>query len=99
MKDDLSQELHGNMVFSVYIYKCYKYNTTLLEKKSKMIFSRKNTLKDALSSLRQYLAIESPLKMMKNAFYFILKALFFLQIFKFLSWLFGHVAKRLDKKD
>ena len=29
--------------------------------------------------------IESPLKMMKNAFYFILKALFFLKIFKFLS--------------
>ena len=36
---------------------------------------------------------------MKNAFYFILKALFVLKIFKFLSWLFGHVAKRLDKKD
>ena len=29
--------------------------------------------------------IESPLKMMKNAFYFILKALFVLKIFKFLS--------------
>ena len=28
--------------------------------------------------------IESPLKMMKNAFYFILKALFVLKIFKFL---------------
>ena len=32
--------------------------------------------------------IESPLKMMKNAFYFILKALFVLKIFKFLSSLF-----------
>ena len=29
--------------------------------------------------------IESPLKMMKNAFYFILKALFILKMFKFLS--------------
>ena len=28
---------------------------------------------------------------MKNAFYFILKALFILKIFKFLSCLFGHV--------
>ena len=28
---------------------------------------------------------ESPLKMMKNAFYFILRALFVLKIFKFLS--------------
>ena len=36
---------------------------------------------------------ESPLKMMKNAFYFILKALFVLEIFKFLSWRFGHVEK------
>ena len=35
----------------------------------------------------------SPSKMMKNALYFILKALFVLKIFKFLSWLFGHVGK------
>ena len=32
--------------------------------------------------------------MMKNAFYFTLRALFVLKIFTF----FGHVAKRLDKK-
>ena len=32
--------------------------------------------------------IENRLKMMKNAFYFILKVLFFLKIFKSLSWLF-----------
>ena len=37
---------------------------------------------------------ESPLKMMQNAFYFILKALFVLKIFKLLSRLFGHVEKR-----
>ena len=36
---------------------------------------------------------ESPLKMMKNAFYLILKALFVLKIFKFLSKTFGHVGK------
>ena len=36
--------------------------------------------------------------MMKNAFYFILKALFVLDIFTFLFWLFGYVEKRLDKK-
>ena len=45
------------------------------------------------------LATENPLKMMKNAFYFTLKALFILNIFKCLSWLFGHVEKRLDQKD
>ena len=37
--------------------------------------------------------------MMKNAFYFISKALFVLKIFKFFSLFFGHVAKRFDKKD
>ena len=36
---------------------------------------------------------------MKNAFYFVLKALFVIKICKFLSWLFGHVEKRLDEKD
>ena len=36
---------------------------------------------------------DSPSKMMKNAFYFILKALFDLKIFKFLSGHFGHTEK------
>ena len=34
-----------------------------------------------------------PSKVMKNAFYFILKALFVLKIYKFLSLLFCHVEK------
>ena len=42
-------------------------------------------LKGALSSLRQFLATESSSKMMANAFYFTLKVLFVLKIFKFLS--------------
>ena len=42
------------------------------------------------------MANESPLKMMKKAFYFTLKAHFFLKIFKFLSEFFGHIQKRLD---
>ena len=45
-----------------------------------------------------FLATESPLKLMKNAFCFTSKALFVLKIFK-LFLLFGHVAKRLDQKD
>ena len=44
----------------------------------------------------QLLITESSLKMVENAFYFTLKALFAFKIFKFLSWLFGHVEKRLD---
>ena len=43
------------------------------------------------SGLRQFLTTKSPLKMMKNAFYSTLKALFVLKIFKFLSWVFGYV--------
>ena len=35
---------------------------------------------------------------MKNAFYFMLKPLFVLEIFKFLFWCFGYVEKRLQKK-
>ena len=42
-------------------------------------------VKGALSGLRQFLTNESPLKMMKNAIYFTLKALFVLKMFKFLS--------------
>ena len=41
-------------------------------------------LKGTLSSMRQFLTTENPLKMMKNI-YFKLKALFVLEIFTFLS--------------
>ena len=41
--------------------------------------------------------IESPIKMMKNAFHFILNAIFVLKIFKFLSH-FGEVGKSLIRK-
>ena len=55
----------------------------------KQLFSRTPLvllfLKTALSGVRPFLATESPLKLMKNAFYFILKAFFFLKIFKLLS--------------
>ena len=51
----------------------------------------------ALSGLRKLLAIESSLKVLKNVFN--TKALYVLKIFRFLSWIFGHVEKRLDHKD
>ena len=52
---------------------------SLISGLSKLVF------KGALSSLRRFLLTENPLKMMKNAFYFILKAFLVLKIFKFLS--------------
>ena len=42
-------------------------------------------LKGALSGLKQFLATENLLKMIKNAFYFTSKARFIVKIFKFLS--------------
>ena len=53
-------------------------------------------IKGALSGLREFLANERALKVMRNVFYFTLKAHFVLKIFKFLSRIFGHVEKRLD---
>ena len=46
------------------------------------IFSQ---FKGALSILRQFLATESALKMMKNTFYFFLKPFVVLKVFKYLS--------------
>ena len=40
----------------------------------------------------------SPLKVTTNDFYFMIKTIFVLEIFAFLSWLFGYVEKRLEKK-
>ena len=57
-----------------------------------------DNIKGLLLGLRQFLANENSLKMMRNAFYFMLKALFVLKIFTILSWRFGYVEKRLDKK-
>ena len=41
------------------------------------------------------MATENPLKMTKNAFYFTLKPLFILKVFKVLPWLFGHAENQL----
>ena len=63
-------------------------NSTILMRKIWMITKHFGNIKGALSGLRQFLETESPLKMMKNAFYLTSKVLFVLKIFNFLSWLF-----------
>ena len=60
-------------------------------------------LKDGLSSSKKvvfscFSERSQMMKMMKNPFYFMLKALFALEIFTFLVRLFGWVEKWLDKK-
>ena len=55
-------------------------------------------VKGALSGLRQFSATESPLKMMKNAFYFSSKFFSFSRYLTFYLDFFGPVAKQLDQK-
>ena len=58
-----------------------------------------NLIKGTPLGLRQFLVAVTPLKIMKNAFYSMLKFfILLLKIFKFLSWHFGLVGKWLDKK-
>ena len=55
-------------------------------------FCKKGAFKGALLGLRQFFTTESPLKMMKNAFYFILKAFFLL--FQTFVLIFSSCRKR-----
>ena len=56
-------------------------------------------LKGELLGLGQFLATKSLLKMMKNDFYFTLKALFVLKILNFFHLVFWSCKKRLHSKD
>ena len=56
-------------------------------------YFEKKMHKGALPGLRQFLATENPLKPI--SIFFTLKTLFVLNIFKFLSWLFGHAEKKV----
>ena len=49
--------------------------------------------KDAMWRLRWFSTTKSPLKLMRNLFFFTVKALFVFKIFKFLSWLFKSCIK------
>ena len=55
-------------------------------------------MKGPLADVRKFHTTRSPLKIMKDDFCFMLKALFVLEIFMFMSWLFDYVEKRLNKK-
>ena len=61
-------------------------------------WSKRCSIKFYLLKQLKLLATESLLKMMRNIFYFTLKALFVLKVFKFLSWHFWLCKKRLGKK-
>ena len=60
---------------------------------------KKTNLKILSQVPKKLLTTESLLEVIENSFYFLLKALFVLQEFKFLSCLFGHEGKWFHKKD
>ena len=77
--NSLSKErcFHGNKYLDLH-WDLWQFS--LQRKKPEICYiCEQGILKGALSGLRQYLANESSLKMMKNAFYFTLKALFVLK--------------------
>ena len=85
--------------------KIFNIITQLNEYDSFSSFFTQNIYNDFLSCVMLHLLYlrQKTLKpdfhppMIENVFYFTLKALFILKIFKFLSWVFGHVEKkRLD---
>ena len=81
------------------LYKSQVYKILVIGIVIWMFFHHKyHYFKGTLSGLRQFLSTESPLKMMKNGFYFALKAFFVLKIFEFLSWLFCHIEKKASLK-
>ena len=73
-----------------------QFSTTIEIKWTKIHFYNLTSLKSGSQLPKKNCFIcfnESPLKKVKNAFYFILKALFVLKMFKYLSRVFGHVGK------
>ena len=67
-----------------------------------LLLNLQNMLKVGLSPSKKFVLFflyESPLKMMKNVFYFILKALFVLKIFTFFVLILVMWKKRFDLKD
>ena len=83
MKSCRDKELAGKVKQFPFLYD--KSHSHFHRKDIKRRVKVSEELKGALSGLRQFLATESSLKMMKNAFYFTSKALFVLKIFKFFS--------------
>ena len=78
-------QLHIHNIFAIQIYR--PYNLKFLN-----FLSIQITLKSGPHFLRNcgfFCLFESPLKMIKNIFHFILKALFVRKILQFLSWLFS----------
>ena len=63
-------------------------------KSTKIIWNSYGFVKIGLSRSKEKIVLFASMKyLMESAFHFTLKAFFVLKMFKFLSWLFGHVEK------
>ena len=79
----------------------FSSNCLALYRKPTFLESLFSTVLKSTLNLQKYLficLIESSLKMMKNVFYFVLKAFFVPKVFKFLSRPFGHAEKTASLK-
>ena len=78
------------MIFFLAHLKEIKLHFTALNDFLKLLaisnFLKNSTHLRPVSDLREFLATESHLKMVKNAFYFTVKALYVLKIFKYLTF-------------
>ena len=83
------------MSLRICFQKC-NVNSALFVASDSVFIQETASFTGALSDLIQSLTTEISLKMLKNAFYFILKALYILKLIKALPWVFRHVEKRLD---
>ena len=74
--------------------KCISKSAIFLKFHTGVCTNEKCELKsDPPKKFALFASFKTFVKMIKNPFYFILKARFVLKIFKFLSWLFGHVER------
>ena len=101
MQNNLSPPIMETMLERKIIPHNFKEPTRVCNAKKQNSELCSGILKVGLSPFKKVNFIcfyKSPLKVMKNAFYLMLKALFVLEIFIFLSRIFGCVEKRFDKK-
>ena len=83
LSDEHTLNIKLNSLRTIFVFS--QFHKHIFKSNRSQMFFKIGALKGALSGLRQLLATECPLKIMKNAFYFTLKALFVLKTLKFLS--------------
>ena len=93
---DYFRLLHVYVIERNKVSECYSYLKLMIEAHLHVNFLAIFYAKRAPSGLKQFLATESPLKVMKSTSYFTLTSFFVFKIIKFLSWFLCHVGKRLD---